>query len=251
MARWSQVRQALSGALRVGLDLEGDFNLHRYGRRICLFQISLDDGQVFLLDPLGGDLESDSEWAEWKDFLENPAVTKVIWAAQNDVRALKTCHGIHLAGLFDLFDAARMTSFPKPSLPLLAQRLLGIELTKDEKWQTSDWNRRPLAEEQKRYAALDVQYLLPLADALAPLLVEKRQIGGFENRMRAVESYVFEVSATPWLKMKGSGALRPREQLRLKDLWIAREDEARRLDKAPWKILSNEVLLEQARATQD
>ncbi len=98
---WPEARPRLEAAPRLAFDLEGDFNLHRYGRRICLFQVALDDGTVFLLDPLE-DGVSGPGWPGWKQILENPGVKKVIWAAQNDVRALKACHGIHLRGLWDL-----------------------------------------------------------------------------------------------------------------------------------------------------
>ncbi len=250
METWSAARDVLAKQTVVGFDLEGDFNLHRYGRRVCLFQLALADGTAILLDPLEHSFRGESDWAEFRTFLEDPAITKVIWAAQNDVRALKFCHAIALAGLFDLFDAARLTGFAKPSLPLLIERHLEVQVVKDEQWQISDWNRRPLSESQLAYAALDVRYLIPLADKLRPVLEEKRQVKAFEARMRSVEAYVFEESPQPWLKVKGAGALLPKQALRLQGLWTAREEEARRRDVAPWRVLSNEALLGAARQSE-
>jgi ribonuclease D len=247
METWAAIREDAFRQTRVGFDLEGDFNLHRYGRRICLFQIALEDGRSWLLDPLSRAFSGPKDWLEFKNWLEDPSLRKVIWAAQNDVRALKFCHGIALQGLFDLFDAARLTSFPKPSLPLLAHRLLGLEFVKQEQWQTSNWNLRPLTQEQEHYAREDVRYLLPLADALEALLLEKRQTHSFEQRMRAVEAFTYREETEPWLKVKGAGALLPRQQIVLKVLWSERETSARSADLAPWKVLSNEVLLERAR----
>ena len=152
---WTEVRPRLEAARRFAFDLEGDFNLHRYGRRICLFQVALDDGSVFLLDPLETDETGLPHWPGWKELIEDPTVTKVIWAAQNDVRVLKFCHGIHLAGLWDLFDAACLAVTPRPSLPLLVSRFLGHEVEKSEALQTSNWSQRPLSDDQRAYAAQD------------------------------------------------------------------------------------------------
>ncbi|MEI8092870.1 MAG: hypothetical protein WCG80_01520 [Spirochaetales bacterium] len=248
MHRWAVVRERILSSRKLGFDLEGDFNLHRYGRRICLFQVSLEDGTAVLLDPLEHSFESESEFAEWQSVLEDPSIRKVIWAAQNDVRALKFCYGIPLRGLFDLFDAARLTGFPKPSLPLLASRLLGVELVKEEKWQTSDWNIRPLRAQQLAYAEKDVRYLLPLGAALESALDEKKQRSPFDQRMRAVEAFVYDDTDQPWRKVKGAGALLPKQQLKFRELWEQRENRARESNLAPWRVVANEQLLDQARA---
>lgn len=241
---WAQVRPRLESAPRVAFDLEGDFNLHRYGRRICLFQLALDDGTCFLLDPLA---EPVSEWEGWKEFLEDPQITKVIWAAQNDVRALKTCFDIHLKGLWDLFDASCLAVTPRPSLPLLVETFLGRAIEKSESLQTSDWSTRPLSEEQREYAAQDVRFLLALADAVDPLLDEKKKREAFRTRMQAAEAYVFADHAEPWRRLKGSASLEPEALIRLETVWRRREDLARTLDWAPWRLVPNEELVTWAR----
>jgi ribonuclease D len=243
LVSWAEVWPRLERSRRVAFDLEGDFNLYRYGRRVCLFQLAFDD-EVVLLDPLKDPV---SAWDGWKDFLENPAVTKVIWAAQNDVRVLKACFGISLKGLWDLFDASCLTVTPRPTLPLLVQTFLGQTIGKDETIQTSDWSLRPLSELQLQYAAQDVRYLLALADALDPLLDEKRKRSIFETRMRTAESYVFRETDEPWRRVKGSGALDEEQVLRLKDVWLEREKLAENLDLAPWRVVPPDELLHWAR----
>jgi len=237
--RWAEARPRLEGAHRIAFDLEGDFNLHRYGRRICLFQVALDDGSVFLLDPL----EGEAVWPGWKEILENPGVTKVIWAAQNDIRALKTCHGVHLRGLWDLFDASCLTVTPRPSLPLLVSTFLGLEIEKAESLQVSDWSVRPLSDDQRAYAAQDVVYLLALADLVDPLLDQKKKRDAFLARMEAAEAYVFADVAEPWRKIKGSAFLLPPELDHLKTLWQRRDKLARELDLAPWRVVPSEELI--------
>jgi len=239
---WARARPRLENAPRLAFDLEGDFNLHRYGRRICLFQVCLDDGSVFLLDPLEGGL-SGADWPGWKEILENPGVTKVIWAAQNDVRVLKACHGIHLKGLWDLFDASCLAVTPRPSLPLLVSTFLGRTIEKSESLQISDWSVRPLSDDQRSYAVQDVFYLLALADLIDPLLDQKKKREAFTARMEAAEAYVFADVAQPWRKAKGSATLLPLELEQLESLWRRREKLAREWDLAPWRVVPSEELV--------
>ena len=246
LSPWSEVRPLLESAPRFAFDLEGDFNLHRYGRHVCLFQVALEDGSVFLLDPLEGG-SGKLPWAGWKELLEDPSVTKVIWAAQNDIRALKACHGIHLRGLWDLFDATCLAVTPRPSLPLLVDTFLGRTIQKAEALQTSDWSVRPLTELQRAYAAQDVVYLLQLADKVSCLLEERRKQEAFALRMKAAEAYVFTETNEPWRKIKGSGVLTPQQMDSLESIWRRREALARKLDLAPWRLVPSEELLHWAR----
>jgi len=244
---WAEARPRLEAARRLAFDLEGDFNLYRYGRRICLFQVALDDGTVFLLDPLEEGLPAVPQWPGWKELLENPSVTKVIWAAQNDIRVLKVCHGVALRGLWDLFDAACLAVTPRPSLPLLVETFLGKKIEKAESLQTSDWSTRPLTPDQRAYAAQDVVFLLDLADRLNPMLDEKRKRDPFAARMAAAENYVFAEYEEPWRRLKGAGLLTPDQSDELARLWKARESLARTLDLAPWRVVPHEGLVALAR----
>jgi len=179
--------------------------------------------------------------------LESPSITKVIWAAQNDIRALKSCHGVFLRGHWDLFDAACLAITPRPSLPLLVQTFLQTTIAKDELLQTSDWSTRPLSDDQKAYAAQDVRYLLALADAVDPLLDEKKKREAFLARMAAAEEYVFAEYPEPWRRLKGSGLLDPEALVRLESAWRRRDALAQNLDWAPWKLVPNDELVLWAR----
>jgi|GEM_PF-3134388 len=248
ISTWESVASQILSQKRVALDLEGDFNLYRYGRRICLFQIALDDGSIFLLDPLEQGESTTQHWEGWKDFLEDPARTKIIWAAQNDIRVLKACHQTRLRGLWDLFDAAALAVTPRPSLPFLLQSLLGIEIKKESSLQTSDWNRRPLLPEQQHYAAQDVRFLLPLADTLTALLEEQPAKNTvFKKRMLKAEDYEFHDVPEPWRRWKGYVLLDEPQREILASLWQSREVLARTLDLAPWRLAPHEDLVERVK----
>lgn len=247
LVSWDEVRPRLAQVRRLAFDLEGDFNLHRYGRRICLFQVALEDGSAYLLDPLDDGRPATPAWEGWREVLENPEVTKVIWAAQNDIRVLKHCHGVHLRGLWDLFDAACLVAGPRPSLPGLVRTFLNMELEKAGALQTSDWSRRPLSPAQRGYAVLDVVHLLALADRLAPLLTAKGQDAVFRDRMKKAEAYVFRDEPEPWRKLRGAALLSPAQTPRLQQIWEERERLARLTDLAPWKVAEPDELVFWAR----
>lgn len=66
------------------------------------------------------------------------------------------------------------------SLKQLRHRLLGVEISKGPV-RTSDWGAMALSEEQVRYAAADVEHLLPLAKALRQQLIEVGREGIFDQ----------------------------------------------------------------------
>ena len=209
--------------------------------------MALDDGSVFLLDPFETPLGPTLGWPGWKELIEDPGVTKIIWAAQNDVRVLKSCLGLQLRGLWDLFDAACLTVTPRPSLPLLVDTFLGKAIEKAESLQISDWSTRPLTFEQLTYAAQDVQYLLSLADQVDPLLDRKKKREAFLTRMQTAEAYTFSDHPEPWRRLKGAGTLLPDELERLEQVWRRREALAQRHDLAPWRLVPQEELVRWAR----
>lgn len=90
--------------------------------------------------------------------------------------------GAIVRGVYDtmLMDLLLSNGF-KRSLEALANGYLGLEL--DKTLQTSDWGG-DLSEDQLRYAARDVQVLVPLAEHLDGLIRQARmeQVAGIENR---------------------------------------------------------------------
>ena len=67
--------------------------------------------------------------------------------------------------LFDTELAGRLLGFPRVALGTLVETVLGLHLEKGHS--AADWSTRPLPMEWLRYAALDVEVLIELRDALA------------------------------------------------------------------------------------
>src|SRR5262249_60444682 len=73
--------------------------------------------------------------------------------------------------LFDTELAGRLLGYPRVGLGTLVESVLGLALEKSHS--AADWSTRPLPEEWLRYAALDVEVLVELRDALAQQLAEQ------------------------------------------------------------------------------
>ena len=125
--------------------------------------------------------------------------------------------------------------------------MLGADLGKSSKF--SQWDRRPLSENQKIYAANDVRYLLLLRERIGRKLDE---LGHAE--MAAAECEVFADPAAyrvdplqMKLKAKGGGKLRRKEQAIVNALllWRAKEAESRNLPMRT--LLEDQILVDLAK----
>ncbi len=101
------------------------------------------------------DLVGDGEW--------------IIHAATQDLTCLREV-GIAPRLVFDTELAARLLGFPRAGLGPVVEEVLGIHLAKEHS--AADWSTRPLPESWLEYAALDVELLVDLRDALKERLDE-------------------------------------------------------------------------------
>ena len=130
---------------------------YRYGQRAYLVQIRRSGSGSFLVDPVAfddlsplADAINDAEW--------------VLHAASQDLPCLAEI-GLRPRELFDTELAGRLLGHPRVGLGAMTESVLGIGLEKGHA--AADWSTRPLPEDWLRYAALDVEVLIDLRDALA------------------------------------------------------------------------------------
>ncbi len=143
-----------------------DTEFHRersYYPRLALLQLAWPSG-VALVDALAVDLRPLAR------VLQGPGVA-VLHAAEQDLEVLERACGAVPSRLFDTQVAAGLLGFSSPSLGTLVERVLGVRLAKGDR--LTDWTRRPLTDEQLRYAAADVADLPLLHQRLAELLEER------------------------------------------------------------------------------
>ena len=245
--RFSRDIQALSEAPQIAFDLEAD-SFHRYFERVCLVQLGLpepgDRGRTLLFDP------HTHAWPEaLVRRLSSPTQRLVVHGADFDVRLMKADPQITLGCLFDTHLAARVLGKAEAGLKALLESELGIEIDKGE--QRSDWGKRPLTDEQLRYACQDVAYLLPLADRLETALIEAGRLRWHEEEcelLLQVEPTEKIFDPEGWRKIKGSPSLGSRGRKALAALFASRDARARREDRPPFRVARNDVLFRVARS---
>ncbi|MEJ5868846.1 HRDC domain-containing protein [Pseudokineococcus sp. 5B2Z-1] len=214
---------------------------YRYGQRAFLVQLRRAGTGTLLVDPdalpdlsVLADAAGDAEW--------------VLHAAGQDLPCLADV-GMRPGGdLVDTELGARLAGFPRVGLAAVLQRLLGVDLAKEHS--AVDWSTRPLPEPWLRYAALDVELLLPLRDALLAVLDEQGKLDWARQEFAAVRDAPPAPPRTdPWRRTSGLHAVRSRRQLAVvRELWEERERIAQRRDVSPGRVLPDRAVVAAATA---
>ena len=226
-------------ATALAVDTESN-SFYVYRERICLIQLATVD-ETILLDPLAV-----KDLSYLGELLAAPGVTKTLHGSDYDLRSFDRDYGYHIAPLFDTALAARFLGVLSPNLASVLRAFLGVEIPKSHKVQRSNWAIRPLDRQMMEYSASDVQHLLLLTDELRRRLTERHRLEWVLEECSRLEQTRFSNHVSrenAFLAIKGSDRLNPRSLAVLKELAALRDAEARRIDQAPFRILSNETLL--------
>ncbi len=166
----------------------------------------------------------------------------VLHAANQDLPCLAEI-GLVPRRIFDTELAARLAGLPRVGLGAVVESLLGYSLQKGHS--AADWSTRPLPEEWLVYAALDVEVLVDLRDALAEILAEQGKTDWARQEFEAILAAGPPAPRTdPWRRTSGVHGLRNRRQLgMLRALWQARDDLARNRDVAPGRVLPDAAMV--------
>lgn len=226
---------------RIALDTEGA-SFHRYVDRVYLLQISTE-GKHAIVDPLRTTIPR-----ALGDLLESPAVEVVIHDADYDLRLLHQDYGWRVTNVFDTRIAAQLLGIRSFGLSALLEAYFGVKL--DKKHQRADWSQRPLPAEMLRYAVQDTMYLIPLRQRLYGELAKRGRLEWAREEFARLEGTRWddEDPALAFLRLKGARELSPRELAVLREVFGWRDRIARELDRSPFRIVSNEMLLYLARS---
>ncbi|MBO0774978.1 MAG: ribonuclease D [Actinobacteria bacterium] len=226
-----------SGPLAVDAERASGF---RYGHRAFLVQLRRHGAGTVLIDPVAcPDLSGlDAALA---------GTEAVLHAASQDLPCLAEL-GYRPRELFDTELAGRLLGFPRVGLGVLVETVLGYTLEKGHA--AVDWSTRPLPEDWLRYAALDVELLVELRDALAVQLEEHGKAEWARQEFGAVlAARPPGPRAEPWRRTSGIHQVRNRRSLAaVRELWQARDTIARRRDQSPGRVLPDAAIVEAARA---
>jgi ribonuclease D len=212
---------------------------YRYSQRAYLIQIFRRGAGTFLFDPpaIGSFAELNEVIApeEW-----------ILHAASQDLTCLREV-GLDPTRLFDTELAARLAGLPRVGLGAVVEDLLGIHLAKEHS--AADWSTRPLPQSWLVYAALDVELLVDLREALAGVLERDGKTDIAEQEFASVLTRDFViVRQEPWRRLSGVHAIRGGRNLAVaRELWQARDAYAREIDTAPGRLVPDSALVAAAR----
>ncbi|MEU2621717.1 ribonuclease D [Streptomyces sp. NPDC007157] len=213
---------------------------YRYGQRAYLVQLRREGAGTALIDPVAcpdlsglGEALSGVEW--------------VLHAATQDLPCLREI-GMMPSSLFDTELAGRLAGFPRVGLGAMVESVLGFVLEKGHS--AVDWSTRPLPEPWLRYAALDVELLVDLRDALEKELDRQGKLEWARQEFDAIASAPpAEPRKDPWRRTSGMHKVRRRRQLGVvRELWQTRDRIAQKRDVSPGKVLSDTAIVEAALA---
>jgi ribonuclease D len=231
---------SIANARILALDTEGA-SFHRFVDRIYLLQLSTRE-QTAIIDPLPV-----GKPAGLGALLEDPAVEIVFHDADYDLRLLHQDYGWNSRNIFDTRVAAQLLGVRAFGLAALLERYFGVKL--DKKHQRADWSMRPLPQGMLDYAAQDTIHLLELRDKLKAELERTGRWDWAREEFRLLEGTRWngDDSANAFMRIKGARDLSRRELAILRELAPWRDAIAAQLDRATFRVVGNEQLLEIAK----
>jgi ribonuclease D len=230
----------IANAPILALDTEGA-SFHRFVDRIYLLQLSTRE-QTAIIDPIPIGTPP-----RLGALLEGRDVEVVFHDADYDLRLLQQDYGWHVRNIFDTRVAAQLLGLRAFGLAALLERYFGVKL--DKKHQRADWSMRPLTQGMLDYAAQDTIHLLELRDRLKHDLEHAGRWEWAREEFALLEGTKWgdEDPANSFLRLKGARDLTRRELAVLRELVPWRDSIARQLDRATFRVVGNEQLLEIAR----
>ncbi|MFD6813851.1 HRDC domain-containing protein [Enteractinococcus coprophilus] len=213
---------------------------YRYGQRAFLIQLKRDDDTIWLLDSEAlKDLEPIQQalaGVEW-----------ILHAAIQDLPSLRQA-GLWPDQLFDTELAGRLLGYPRVSLSALLERKLNVSLAKEHS--AADWSVRPLTEDMRNYAALDVELLHELREAMIQELQSEHKLEiAYEEFNALLTRPLKPPRKDPWRKTSGIHEITDRRALAIvRSLWTTREKLAQSRDLPPGKLLNDRTLIAVAKA---
>ena len=215
----------------------------RYSNRAYLIQIRRAGAGTVLIDPVSHGIDPLAAMAPVAEVLAQDEW--VLHAADQDLPCLGEL-GMTPNALYDTELAGRLAGFDRVNLAAMVERLLGLQLTKGHG--AADWSKRPLPAEWLNYAALDVEVLLELRDAIAAVLEEQGKTSWAAEEFEHLRTYVAAPTRRDrWRRTSGIHKVRsPRTLAAVRELWITRDHIAQRRDIAPGRILPDAAIISAA-----
>ncbi|MBZ0303288.1 MAG: HRDC domain-containing protein [Anaerolineae bacterium] len=222
----------------LALDTESN-SLYAYREQVCLFQVTTRKGD-YLIDPFGI-----ADMSPLGRVLANPRIEKIFHAAEYDIMGIKRDYGFQVVNVFDTMIAARIAGHAQVGLNTLLQEQLGVQL--DKRHQRDNWGKRPLDGDSLLYAQMDSHFLPMLRNDLYD---ELKLQGRFDEvrdafaELAFIDPPILEFDPDGYWHIGRPMGLRGRQLAILRELYLLRERLAEERDLPPFKVLTNDRLVE-------
>jgi ribonuclease D len=230
----------LSHQQLVALDTESN-SLFAYQEQVCLVQVSTESTN-YLIDTLA--LRNLSPLIP---IINDPHIEKIFHAAEYDLICLKRDFGFQFNHIFDTMVSGRILGKTSLSLGGILEEEFNLVL--DKGYQRANWGMRPLPPKQLIYAVEDVHYLIPLRHRLQQELESKGLwLLAQEdfNRLCNMEAPEYSNSGDVCIKVDAHRDLTSRQMTILTELCRYRDQQARKTNLPPFKVIGKETLIDLA-----
>lgn len=233
LARASEKLATGTGAIAVDTERASGY---RYWPKAYLVQLRREGAGTLLVDPiaLDGELEPLRQVVNGEEWVLHAASQDLPCLAELDLRP---------ASLFDTELAGRLAGYERVALGTLVEKLLGYHLEKGHS--AADWSKRPLPVDWLNYAALDVELLVPLREKLEAELAAQGKLEWARQEFEAVRTAPPPPPRSePWRRTSGIHKVRTARGLAaVRALWEARDELARKRDRAPSRVLPDSAIV--------
>ena len=228
----------LHDTTEIGLDTEF-IRESTYRPILALIQISLPNGEIYLIDPL-----SIKKKELIADFISNERLIKIIHSSKQDIEALYSYTEIYPLNIFDTQIASNFL-YEKSNwgYSSLVKTLCDCDI-KEGSWRTN-WLERPLSNKKINYAADDVKYLIQIKKLLLEELKKLDRISWFnEEQERELEkSNIILKTTDAWKKINYPLYFSTDDLKILKDIACWREELAIQYNIPKRWILSDSLII--------
>lgn len=223
-----------SPVLSIDTESSGYFT---YYAKVCLIQITARS-KNYIIDPLkiqNLDILS--------PLFEDESILKIFHSAYDDIKALKRDFGFQFHNVADTMLSSRYLGMEHNSLLALVEHYHHKKLAKE--FQKSNWELRPLKKDQLQYAALDTAYLESIWESMEKELKDR-------NLYDEAKSEFTFVAQEDTSQKEGDGYnlakfpdilnITPLDRGKIEVILKFREEKAKRLNKAAFRVLNNEAI---------
>jgi ribonuclease D len=222
------------------LALDTEFIRERtYSAKLCLIQCATEQVSA-VIDPLAiQDLQPLAQ------LFENPNITKIIHASDQDCAIIYNEFGIVPKPLFDTqYAATLLGASHQISLANLVRLHCDVQLDKRDTF--TDWLKRPLTSHQIEYALADVAYLPQIYRTMVAELDKLGRLSWLDEefeRISDAKNYQLDFDKL-WHKVKGVQSFPPRKLALIQAVALWRERIAKRKNSPRRWVLSDEQIIE-------